>query len=237
MKLIHFSGILVLFSSIGVSLSEEDSLDDRKGDEIPDVTGTWKSERTNLTIYPDGRFKANGGPKIEYGVWEKSKDVGFYLRYRARNKGDAGLSRAGHFVLEQGQIVFHHDDEIERLERVAGIENTEQKGPGESKTPVGSVGTVKPMNDFSKRIASCLKDFEKLKPGMTRGEIRQSFPLDGGIHGISPVRLTHSDCPYLKVDVEFESKRDPDNQNRPVRGDDDRATNISKPYIEAPYLD
>lgn len=197
MKLIHFASILVLSSSVAVSLSEEKLSDDRNGNEIPDVVGTWKSERNVLSIHPDGRFESNGGPKIEYGIWEESRDGGFYLRYGSRNKGDAGLSRAGHFVFEEGDIVFYHADEVERLERVGEKGETEQKGIQESKTPVESVGTIKLMDDFSKRIASCLKDFEKLKPGMSRSEISRSFPLDGGIHGISPLRFTHPDCPYL----------------------------------------
>ena len=173
MKLIHFSSILVLFSSIAVTLSEDDLADSRKGNEIPDVVGTWRSERTLLSIHPDRRFELNGGPK--------------------------------------------------------GIQDSE--------TLDGPVGTVKLMDDFSKRIASCLKDFETLKPGMSRSEISRLFPLDGGIHRISVVRFTHPDCPYFKVDVEFEFDRNPDDQNRPTRGDNDRSTKISKPYLEAPFLD
>jgi len=237
MKLIHLASILVLFSTMGEALAEDNPSGNGKGKEIPEVVGTWKSKRTVLSIYPDRRFEMNGGPKIEKGIWEESSDVGFYLRYRARNPGEAGLSRAGHFVFEQGEIVFQHDDEEERFKRVGTTEETEEKKIPKSNSPVGVVGKVKVMNDFSKRVAVCLKDFKKLKPGMSRGEINRLFPRDGGIHRVSQVRFTHPECPYLKVDVEFEFKSDPDDQNRPIRGDEDRATSISKPYVEAPHLD
>lgn len=236
MKMTHLSSIFVHILSVALCLSADDVSGNRPNDANPDVVGTWKSERTTLSIHPDGRFESNGGPKIEYGIWEESGDGGFYLRYGARNRGEAGLSRAGHFVIEQGDIVFHHDDEVERLKKVERPKVTEQNDV-KSSTPVESVGTIKIMDDFSKRVASCLKDFQSLKPGISRSEISRIFPLDGGIQGISPVRFAHPDCPYFKFEVEFEFKTDSDDQNRAIRGDDDRATIISKPYIEAPHLD
>jgi len=128
MKLIHFASLLVLSSSIAVTKSDDQSSDNRKESEISEVVGIWRSPRTTLSIHPDRRFEFNGGAKVEFGIWEESRDGGFYLRYRARNTGESGLSRAGHFEFEQGDIVFYHDDEVERFEKVGEPEVTEQNG-------------------------------------------------------------------------------------------------------------
>jgi hypothetical protein len=86
-------------------------------------------------------------------------------------------------------------------------------------------------------VEKCLQDFESIKPGMTRGEIENRFPLDGGLQGVSPVRFLHPACPYFKIDVVFAFKRNPDDQNRAVSGKEDKATRASKPYIERPFAD
>jgi len=93
------------------------------------------------------------------------------------------------------------------------------------------------IENHSKWVAQCLKDFQTLKPGMTRNEIKGKFPMDGGLQGVSPVRFVHPSCPYFKIDVEFEFKRNPHDQNRAIVGKDDRSTKFSRPYIEAPHMD
>jgi hypothetical protein len=72
---------------------------------------------------------------------------------------------------------------------------------------------------------------------MTRGEIEGKLSKDGGLQGVSPVRFAHPACGYFKVDVEFEFKRDAADQNRAIQNKDDKATRVSKPYIERPFLD
>lgn len=86
-------------------------------------------------------------------------------------------------------------------------------------------------------VAKCLKDFQAIKVGMTRQHVEKRFHLDGGLQGVSPVRFTHPECPYFKIDVEFSFKRNPQDQNRAITSPDDRATKVSKPYFETPYLD
>ena len=86
-------------------------------------------------------------------------------------------------------------------------------------------------------VRRCLKDFEALKPGMTRAEVEKRFPIDGGLQGFSPVRYLHPDCPYFKVDVEFAVQRDPKAQNRVAPTQADKVTKVSKPYLETPFFD
>jgi hypothetical protein len=86
-------------------------------------------------------------------------------------------------------------------------------------------------------VQTCLRDFESIKVGMTRDEIKGKFPLDGGVQSVSPVRFTHPACAYFKIDVEFDFKRNAADQNRAIWGKEDKVTKVSKPYIERPFID
>jgi hypothetical protein len=82
-----------------------------------------------------------------------------------------------------------------------------------------------------------LKAFESITNGMTRAEVEGKFTLDGGLQSASPARFLHPNSPYLKVNVEFDFKRDAADQNRAVTSKDDKVVRVSKPYVERPFLD
>lgn len=86
-------------------------------------------------------------------------------------------------------------------------------------------------------VERCLQDFASIQAGMTRHEVAQRFPMDGGLQGASPVRFVHPKCSSFKVDVEFGFKRDATDQNRAVIGEDDRVVRVSKPYLERSVSD
>lgn len=86
-------------------------------------------------------------------------------------------------------------------------------------------------------VSKCFKDFQAIKVGMTREDVAKRFPMDGGLQGVSPVRFTHPECPYFKIDVEFSFQRNPQDQGRAIMSPEDKATKVSKPYIEPPYID
>jgi hypothetical protein len=94
-----------------------------------------------------------------------------------------------------------------------------------------------PDAEHAKWVETCLKDFQSIKVGMTRGEIEKKLSEDGGLQSASPVRFIHPACASFKIDVEFDIKRDPADQGRAVSGKEDKATKISKPYIERPFED
>jgi hypothetical protein len=73
--------------------------------------------------------------------------------------------------------------------------------------------------------------------GMARGEIEKRFAMDGGLQSVSTVRFTHPECGYFKIDVEFDFKRDEKEQGRAIWSPGDKATKVSRPYIEAPCMD
>jgi HEAT repeat protein len=86
-------------------------------------------------------------------------------------------------------------------------------------------------------VASCLKDFATIKPGMPRRHVEDAFLKDGGIHSISTIRFAHPTCRYFKIDVEFNCKKDAADQNRPIASGDDPVIRVSKPYLETPFTD
>lgn len=97
---------------------------------------------------------------------------------------------------------------------------------------------IAPLGDnHTSWVASCLEDFESIKPGMTRGQIEAKFPKEGGIQGVSPVRFTHPACRLFKIDVDFDFKRDSADQGRAIIREADKVTKASKPYIGRPVLD
>ena len=91
--------------------------------------------------------------------------------------------------------------------------------------------------EYAQWVEQCLHDFESIKPGMSRQEVEQKFPMDGGVQTVSPVRFTHPQCQYFKVNVSFEFKRDANDQNRAIFGSADKVTKVSNPYIERPFAD
>ena len=96
---------------------------------------------------------------------------------------------------------------------------------------------AQPDKDYTRWVESCLKDFESVKVGMTRGQVESKLSMDGGLQGVSPVRFVHPACGYFKVDVQFEYKRNAADQNRAILDKADKVTKVSKPYIERPFFD
>jgi len=86
-------------------------------------------------------------------------------------------------------------------------------------------------------VGRCLNDFTAIKPGMTRQEVEGKFKLDGGLQSASPVRFVHPACPYFKIEVEFDFRQDHTNQGRAITAKDDKVIRVSKPYLEAPFMD
>ncbi len=86
-------------------------------------------------------------------------------------------------------------------------------------------------------VESCLKDFESIKPGMTRGQVESKLVMDGGWQVVSPVRFAHPACRYFKIDVEFDFKRNAADQGRAITDKADKVIKFSKPYIERPFID
>ena len=82
---------------------------------------------------------------------------------------------------------------------------------------------------------------QKIKVGMTREDLLKVFTTEGGLFTDLNRTYVYRECPYIKVDVEFEPAgspaRDADGRVTLVEANEDVIKNISKPYLEWMILD
>jgi hypothetical protein len=85
-------------------------------------------------------------------------------------------------------------------------------------------------------VADALKRMQAVKAGMTRSELLTVFTTEGGLSTGLQRTFVSRDCPYFKVDVEFEAVGRPnrDSQGRVTLTEDSRdiIIKISRPYLE-----
>jgi len=76
---------------------------------------------------------------------------------------------------------------------------------------------------------------QKIKVGMTRADLLKVFTTEGGLSTGLNRTYVYRECPYIKVDVEFEPvgrpARDTDGRVTLVEANEDVIKNISKPYL------
>lgn len=104
-----------------------------------------------------------------------------------------------------------------------------------------SVQNSQSSQEQTEWIAKSLREMEKVKVGMTRADLLKVFTTEGGLStGLNRTYVYH-ECPYIKVDVEFEPVGKP---ARDVRGrvtlieaDEDVIHKISRPYLEWGIVD
>ena len=85
-------------------------------------------------------------------------------------------------------------------------------------------------------VTDALMRMQRIKPGMTRNELYTVFTTEGGLYTDLQRTYVSRDCPYFKVDVEFNAvgRPDPDREGRVPLLEDGRdiIVKISKPYLE-----
>jgi hypothetical protein len=90
-------------------------------------------------------------------------------------------------------------------------------------------------DEHTEWIAQSLKEMESVKVGMTRADLLRVFKEEGGISTRTQQRYVYRNCPYIKVDVEFEMV---DNvENKIIKSTKDKIVKISKPFLEWSILD
>ena len=98
-----------------------------------------------------------------------------------------------------------------------------------------------PPQGHKEWIANSLKEIQKIKAGMTRADLLKVFTTEGGISTGLNRRFVYRECPYIKVDVEFEAvgRAARDAEGRVTLEEDGRdiITKISRPYLEWSILD
>ena len=90
-------------------------------------------------------------------------------------------------------------------------------------------------------MANSLEEMQKIKVGMTREDLLKVFTTEGGLSTDLNRTYVYRECPYIKVDVEFEPvgrpARDADGRVTLVEANEDVIKNISKPYLAWMVMD
>jgi hypothetical protein len=89
-------------------------------------------------------------------------------------------------------------------------------------------------------VAEALKRMQVVTPGMTREILLTVFTTEGGISSREHHTYVSRDCPYFKVDVEFQPVDRPDGDDNGVNrleGSRDVIVKISRPYLQFTIAD
>jgi hypothetical protein len=95
--------------------------------------------------------------------------------------------------------------------------------------------------DHTTWVTETLTRMGTIKPGMTRKDLLVVFTTEGGLSTPLHRRYVSRDCPYFKVDVDFEPVGRPslnaDGRMTRIEDEQDRIVTISRPYLELRVLD
>ncbi len=84
---------------------------------------------------------------------------------------------------------------------------------------------------LTKEISDTLLRCQQIKPGMTRAELLKVFTIEGGMSTPSRQHFVLQSCPYVKVDVDFNTSDSL--EELPT----DTISKISMPYLQWSILD
>lgn len=104
-----------------------------------------------------------------------------------------------------------------------------------------SVQSSQRSQEQTEWIANSLKKMQEVKVGMTRADLLKVFTTEGGLSTDLNRTYVYRECPYIKVDVEFEPMgrpaRDAKGRVTLIEANVDVIKKISKPYLEWSILD
>lgn len=90
-------------------------------------------------------------------------------------------------------------------------------------------------------VAEVLKRMQTIKPGMTRKTLLTAFTSEGGLSTGLQRTFVSRDCPYFKIDVEFQAvgrpNRDENGRVTLVEGKEDIILKVSTPYLQFSVMD
>jgi hypothetical protein len=90
-------------------------------------------------------------------------------------------------------------------------------------------------------VADALTRMQTIKVGMSRRELLTVFTTEGGLSTGLHRTFVSRDCPYFKVDVEFEAVgrpgRDADGRVTLIQAEEDRIVSMSRPYLQFRIMD
>ena len=90
-------------------------------------------------------------------------------------------------------------------------------------------------------VRDALTKMESVQPGMTREELMKIFGTEGGLSNALHRTFVSRECPYFKVDVEFQAvgraERDSDGRVTSEEDPRDIIVRISRPYLQFAIAD
>jgi hypothetical protein len=90
-------------------------------------------------------------------------------------------------------------------------------------------------------VAEVLKRMETIQPGMTRQTLLTVFTTEGGESTGLQRTFVSRDCPYFKIDVEFQAvgrpNRDENGRVTLVEDNEDIILKVSSPYLQFSIMD
>jgi len=96
-------------------------------------------------------------------------------------------------------------------------------------------------DEYREWVGKTLEKMETIHPGMTREDLLRVFTMEGGLSNGLRRTYVSQECPYFKVDVEFEAvgRPDQDEDGRVTLVEDrqDVIVKISRPYVAFSILD
>jgi hypothetical protein len=109
-------------------------------------------------------------------------------------------------------------------------------GGSASFRPAQSASAEPCAQDHEAWLTQVLGKMETIKPGMTRFDLLKVFRTEGGLPRGLRETFVSQDCPYFKIDVEFEPVARPDNGgvrfSLSPRDNRDVIVKVSKPYVQ-----
>ena len=94
---------------------------------------------------------------------------------------------------------------------------------------------AQPVQSHLAWVAEALTRMQAVRPGMTRNDLLKTFTTEGGLSTALQRTFVSRDCPYFKVDVEFEAVgrggRDRDGRITAIEDGRDIIVKITKPYL------
>jgi hypothetical protein len=90
-------------------------------------------------------------------------------------------------------------------------------------------------------VAQTLQKMQSIQPGKTRKDLLEVFTTEGGLS--TGLRRTYvsQECPYFKIDVEFEAvgRASRDHEGRVTLDEDSRdiIVKVSRPYLQFSIMD
>lgn len=90
-------------------------------------------------------------------------------------------------------------------------------------------------------VAEVLKHMQTIKPGMTRKTLLRVFTTEGGLSTGLHRTFVSRDCPYFKIDIEFQAvgrpNRDENGRVTLVECNEDIILKASTPYLQFSAMD